>query len=76
MFEWSGIISVFKTSIEYSFVFFELFMIPAHVHRFGGMEPKLYSITTLRLVLYRKILSRVDNVFYDILWTLKLSFYN
>ena len=40
-------------------------MIPVHVHRFGGMEPKLYFITILRTVLYKKVLSRVDKVYYD-----------
>ena len=42
-------------------------MIPVHVHRFGGMESKLYlySITILRTVLYKEILLRVDNVYYD-----------
>ena len=42
-------------------------MIPVHVHRFRGIYSKLYlySITILRTVLYKEILLRVDNVYYD-----------
>ena len=32
---------------------------------FGGLEPKLYSITNLRTVLYGEIIRVVDNVQYD-----------
>ena len=40
-------------------------MIPVHVHRFGGMESKLYSIQYCPQNSDKEILIRADNVYYD-----------